>query len=73
MALVAVGHALEAVGKNKGFTSGTLEKKMERLRDAGIIDNRLFDWATHLRNVRNEGAHDHDFDPDLDEAEDARA
>ncbi|MFQ6330740.1 DUF4145 domain-containing protein [Nocardia sp. CWNU-33] len=46
---------------------------LKALQESGRIDGRLVDWATHLRNIGNEGAHDLDFEPDREEALDSQA
>ncbi len=33
-------------------------KRLERLRDQGVIEGRLHEWADELRIVGNEAAHD---------------
>ncbi|MFQ6230959.1 DUF4145 domain-containing protein [Nocardia sp. NPDC002869] len=72
MAIVAARRGLEALCLDQGATERTLEKRLEKLQTTGKIDGRLFTWATHLRNIGNEGAHDLDFDPDRDEALDSQ-
>lgn len=73
MATVAARRGLEALCRDKGATRGTLQSRLLELKNTGIIDGRLADWATHLRNIGNEGAHDLDFEPDREEAADSRA
>jgi hypothetical protein len=41
----------KAAGKN-------LQQRLAALRDMGVIEGRLFDWADELRLVGNEAAHD---------------
>jgi hypothetical protein len=72
MAIVAARRGLEALCLDQGATERTLEKRLAQLQTAGKIDGRLFTWATHLRNIGNEGAHDLDFDPDREEALDSQ-
>lgn len=36
---------------------GTLDNKLEDMKNAGHIDGRLAEWANLLRQVRNAGAH----------------
>ncbi|MGW7579784.1 DUF4145 domain-containing protein [Kitasatospora sp. NPDC054768] len=52
-----VRRAVELVCKDHGYTKGTLEKKLTEMKSAGTIDGRLFDWATSLRFLGNDGAH----------------
>ncbi|MFE7744892.1 DUF4145 domain-containing protein [Nocardia sp. NPDC057455] len=73
MATVAARRGLEALCRDQGVTKGTLEKRLIALKEAGTIDGRLAEWATHLRNIGNEGAHDLDFEPDREEAADSKA
>lgn len=73
MATVAARRGLEALCREQGAKSGTLEKRLIALKDVGKIDGRLAEWATHLRNIGNEGAHDLDFEPDREEALDSQA
>lgn len=46
-----------------------LRRKLEYLRDQGVIERRLFDWADALRLAGNDAAHDVD---ETTTAEDAR-
>jgi hypothetical protein len=39
-------------------TTGNLAVRLQRLRDSGVIDRRLFEWADELRIFGNEAAHD---------------
>jgi hypothetical protein len=68
-AAVLCGRALERVIRDK-----TGEKMIGRglkgLRDKGVIDARLYDWAEVLRQERNIGAHAVDEDISQDNAED---
>ncbi|MGA4995953.1 DUF4145 domain-containing protein [Nonomuraea bangladeshensis] len=68
-----VRRGLEALCRDQGVARGQLHEKLHALHTAGKIDNRLLDWATHLRHVGNEGAHDLDFAADELEATDAQA
>ncbi|MEU1209996.1 DUF4145 domain-containing protein [Nocardia sp. NPDC005825] len=72
MAIVAARRGLEALCLDQGAAENTLQKRLEHLQAEGTIDGRLFTWATHLRHVGNEGAHDLDFDPDEEEALDSQ-
>jgi hypothetical protein len=50
--------ALEAVCQVLGESNGTLQARLRRLRDAGVVEARLCDWADELRMVGNDAAHD---------------
>ncbi len=49
---------LEGICAEHGHTERTLAESLQSMRDAGIIENRLFDWADALRISGNEAAHD---------------
>lgn len=72
-AFMMAGSTLEQVCKLHGFKTGSLQKKLEQMRDKQIIDGRLFDWANTLRHVRNEATHDVDANISRLDAEDAVA
>ncbi|WP_405150330.1 DUF4145 domain-containing protein [Nocardia salmonicida] len=72
MAIVAARRGLEALCLDQGASERTLERRLTQLQSTGKIDGRLATWATHLRNIGNEGAHDLDFDPDREEALDSQ-
>jgi hypothetical protein len=48
---------LEVVSKEHGATGRDLKTKMKALKDNGVIDQTLLDWATELRALGNEAAH----------------
>lgn len=50
--------AIEGICLDQGQNKGTLYDKLGRLRDAGTLDPRLFEWADALRVVGNDAAHD---------------
>lgn len=54
---VMVGRTLEGMCAQHGVHDKVLMKSLEKMRDKGLIDQRLFDWATELRSLRNAGAH----------------
>lgn len=54
---VMCGRAIEAVCTTFKTNSKTFAAGLKELRDRGIIDQRLFDWAEALRKQRNIGAH----------------
>lgn len=85
-ACVMLGRALEAVCRDvieKPTTpasgTGSAAKKtrpimlgqgIKKLREKGIIDNRLFDWSQQLHAFRNLAAHAEDASISRDDAED---
>jgi uncharacterized protein DUF4145 len=52
---------LEGICSEHDVKSGTLAARLEKLKEKGVIENRLFDWAEALRAIGNEAAHDVDF------------
>jgi hypothetical protein len=49
---------LEGICSEHGVgSSGTLATRLEKLKEDGVIENRLFDWAEELRMAGNEAAH----------------
>ncbi|MBI4135125.1 DUF4145 domain-containing protein [Candidatus Uhrbacteria bacterium] len=62
--LEGVCSAHNAEGKN-------LSKKLDWLNEKGLIDDRLSEWATALRMLGNEAAHDVEVTFDRRDAEDA--
>lgn len=71
--VVMCGRTLEGACKAQGVTGRTLQESLDRLRDQGIIDGRLGDWADTLRGVRNAAAHFNDDNITRQDAEDALA
>lgn len=49
---------LEGLCAEHGVTGKQLVGQLKELRDRGIIENRLFEWADALRISGNEAAHD---------------
>jgi Domain of unknown function (DUF4145) len=49
---------LEGICHAHSVTERNLAKSLEKLRDNGVIDARLFDWADALRLFGNDAAHD---------------
>lgn len=49
---------LEGICHEHGVAERTLAKSLEMLRDTGVIDARLFEWADALRHFGNDAAHD---------------
>lgn len=64
-ATVMVRRTLEALCADHGISDRTnrggfksLNAKLEELHTSNIITGQLFDWAVHLKDVGNDGAHD---------------
>jgi hypothetical protein len=49
---------LEGICAVHGVSERTLAASLKKLRDDGIIEERLFEWAEELRLSGNEAAHD---------------
>ncbi len=49
---------LEGVCDAKDMRERSLARSLAKLRDSGLIDDRLFEWADALRIAGNEAAHD---------------
>ena len=54
---VMAGRTLEATCALNGVKAQNLHRALEKMRDAGLIDGRLWEWADTLRTVRNSAAH----------------
>lgn len=57
-AAVMCRKTLEGICKERGITERNLATALTKLRDAGTIDARLFEWADQLRLFGNDAAHD---------------
>lgn len=53
---VMVGRTLEAVA-NHYQAGSTLEESLKKMLEDGVISKEIHDWSTHLRVIRNIGAH----------------
>jgi Domain of unknown function (DUF4145) len=51
-------------------SSGSLAAQLKKLKDDGVIENRLFEWAEALRTVGNEAAHGTGFVVSREDAND---
>jgi len=49
---------VETLRKEQGYTKGKLFDALKSMKDDGVIDSRLYDWADTAREVGNEGAHE---------------
>lgn len=56
---------VELLAKAHGIKTGDLAKKLLALKDQGVIDGRLYEWATALRFAGNDAAHEDDPDYDI--------
>lgn len=54
---VICGRAVEGLCKHHDGKIETLAAGLKKLKDDGVIDNRLFNWGEALRENRNLGAH----------------
>ena len=61
---------LEGVCVNQGADGGTLQAKLGDLRQKGVIEQRLYDWADSLRDAGNGAAHDVDKTVSAEDARD---
>jgi hypothetical protein len=62
--------ALEGICSAHGVKTGTLAAELKKLKESGIIDSRLFEWAEELRTMGNEAAHDVAFAASREDAQD---
>jgi hypothetical protein len=51
---------IEAIAKESGVAARNLDTALTSMRDKGIIERRLYDWADALRMLGNVAAHDMD-------------
>jgi hypothetical protein len=56
-AVVMCGRVLEGLAALHGANEPTLVRNLDRLRDLGVLDGRLVEWASELRTIRNDAAH----------------
>lgn len=61
---------LEGICTAHGVKSGTLAAELQKLKEKGIIESRLFEWAEELRTIGNEAAHDVAFSASREDARD---
>lgn len=55
--VVMVRRTLEGTCQHQGVQKRTLAESLRELRDRGLIDDTLAEWADTMRIVGNEGAH----------------
>jgi len=61
---------LEGICSAHGVKSGTLAAELQKLKEKGVIESRLFEWAEALRTMGNEAAHDVAFAASREDARD---
>ncbi len=66
---VMAGRAIEAMCKDK-VGAGTLAKGLQKMKEKGIIDEKIWTWANALREERNLGAHASGTDVSEEDAKD---
>ena len=54
---VMCGRTIEGVCKHHYASIKTLASGLKKLKDNGVIDNRIYEWGEALRKHRNLGAH----------------
>ena len=64
---------VEAICAHEGESRGSLEAKLKKLQERGVIDQRLYDWSNVVRRVGNAGAHDTDTLVTREDADDSLA
>jgi hypothetical protein len=60
---------VEGLCHHHGAKQGNLKMRLEQLKESGVIEQRLFEWAEQLRLAGNDAAHDIDV---VVEKQDAR-
>jgi hypothetical protein len=51
------GRTLECACALQGVKENNLQRSLAKMKDQGLIDGRLWEWAETLRGVRNAAAH----------------
>ena len=69
--VVMCGRTLEGACELQGVKERSLQSSLAKMKDLGLIDGRLFEWAEMLRDVRNAGAHFSSEEVTRQDAEDA--
>lgn len=72
-AVVMSGRVLEGVCDLNDVHGRTLQDRLIKIKDMGLIDGRLWDWAEALRAVRNAAAHFNGESISRQDADDALA
>jgi hypothetical protein len=72
-AVVMVRRTLEGVCADNGVKKTPLFKALEQMKENGLIEGRLLEWAQELRVLGNEGAHFTGHRVSREDAQDALA
>lgn len=72
-ATVMARRGVEAICAENGYRKGTLAKKLAAMQEKGVIDSRLGDWSSVVKDLGNSGAHDVEDSLSREDAEDALA
>jgi hypothetical protein len=72
-AVVMCGITLEGACQLEGVKKAPLQKMLEEMKNKGRIDNRLWEWAENLRDVRNSASHFNDERVTRQDADDSLA
>lgn len=56
-AAVMARRIVEGIAQHSGYKKGDLFTRLKSMKQDGVIDERLYDWADICRDVGNEGAH----------------
>lgn len=68
-AAIMARRLVEGICDDQGYKSRDLYGSLRKMRDAGVIDGRLYEWADAGRQVGNEGAHASGVSVKRDDAE----
>jgi len=66
---VMCGRAIESICKDKAGAK-TIAKGLQKMKDQGVIDEKIWKWADALRKERNLGAHATGYDTKKEDAKD---
>jgi hypothetical protein len=55
--VVMVRRTLEGISKDSGISERSLMQAVKKMKDAGLMDTTLAEWADGLRVLGNQGAH----------------
>ena len=64
---------LEGACQLEGAKKASLQRMLGEMKDKGRIDNRLWEWAESLRDVRNSASHFNDESVTRQDADDSLA
>lgn len=56
-AVLLARRLVEAIANDQEGKGPTLHHKLEDLRERGVLDRRLYQWSSLVREIGNEGAH----------------